>query len=116
MGVRARSNSPGLWPSTTRFLPSRKAIGCDRRHRFPSPPLSNVLHHMLYAPGESVLITGCYEAIHMEHRPPHQVWLLFNEEFPRCRHCGAGVIFKLVRRATEPICDLAGTDEDFAAG
>ena len=70
---------------------------------------------MFYSPGESVLITGAYDAMHADHRPPHQVWLFAHEQFPRCKECGKGVIFKLVRRATAPTCDHASTDEDFAA-
>ena len=70
---------------------------------------------MLYMPGDSVFITGAYEALHSGHRPPHQIWLLANEKFPKCKECGSGVIFKFVRRATEPTCDHASTDQDFAA-
>jgi hypothetical protein len=71
---------------------------------------------MLYAPGEHVCITGVYEVMHQGHRPPHQVWLWADEKFPRCLHCKGGVIFKFVRRAKEPICNHASTDEDFAGG
>lgn len=71
---------------------------------------------MLYSPGELVCITGAYEVLHMGHRPPHQVWLFANEKFPRCRECRGNVIFKFLRRGTEPTCDHASTDEDFAGG
>ena len=90
---------------------------CDGHHRRVSfchamlPPRA-----MFYSPGESVLITGAYEAMHVGHRSPHQVWVIAHEQFPRCKQCGSGVIFKLVRRATAPTCGHASTDEDFAGG
>lgn len=67
---------------------------------------------MLYTPGEHVCITGAYEVLHSRHRAPHDVWLFANEKFPPCRKCE--VIFKFVRRASEPTCDHASTDQDFA--
>jgi hypothetical protein len=71
---------------------------------------------MLNTPGERVFITGAYEVMHLGHRPPHKVWLFANEEFPRCRQCRGNVIFKFVRRATEPTCDHISADEDFSCG
>lgn len=72
--------------------------------------------NMLNSPGEHVCITGAYEVLHQTHRLPHDVWLWADEKFPRCRQCGSAVIFKFVRRATEPTCDHAKADEDFADG
>ena len=69
---------------------------------------------MLYIPGEYICITGAYDVLHSGHRAPHQVWLLANEKFPRCRQCGSGVLFKFVGRASEPTCDHVSTDQDFA--
>lgn len=71
---------------------------------------------MLYSPGEDVLITGAYNAMHTGHRAPHEVWLCAHEKFPRCRQCKDAVIFKFVRRATQPTCDHASKDADFAGG
>lgn len=71
---------------------------------------------MLCVPGENVRIAGIYEVLHFGHRPPHQVFLWQNEFFPRCRHCGSNVIFKLVRAAIHPVCDHIRADQDFAGG
>ena len=68
---------------------------------------------MLNIPGHYVCITGAYEVMHLSHRPAHQVWLWVNEKFPRCRQCGGNVLFKFVRRASEPTCDHASADQDF---
>lgn len=71
---------------------------------------------MLCVPGENVRISGVYDVLHFGHRPPHQVFLWQAEIFPRCRHCGANVIFKLIRGAIHPVCDHISADEDFAGG
>lgn len=68
---------------------------------------------MLCVPGETVRISGVYDVLHFGHRPPHQVFLWQDEIFPRCRQCGANVIFKLLRGTIRPECDHISTDEDF---
>lgn len=71
---------------------------------------------MLCVPGENVRITGVYDVLHFGHRPPHQIHLFQHEVFPKCRHCGSNVIFKLVRGTIQPECDHISTDEDFVGG
>jgi hypothetical protein len=69
---------------------------------------------MIYIPGEHVCITGAYEVMHLGHRPPHEAWLWADEKFPRCRRCNGNVIFRFVRRASEPTCDHISADQDFS--
>lgn len=69
---------------------------------------------MIYIPGDEVFITGVYEVMHMGHRPPHQAWLFAGEKFPYCQQCGSNVLFKFIRRASEPTCSHINADQDFA--
>ena len=68
---------------------------------------------LINIPGDHVCITGAYEVLHRGHRLPHEVWLRADEKFPRCQQCGSNVLFKFVRRASEPTCDHISADQDF---
>lgn len=46
-----------------------------------------------YKPGETVPTSGIYRAVHLDHRPPHEVIAIQGEEFPSCRVCRAEVRF-----------------------
>jgi hypothetical protein len=47
--------------------------------------------------GEKIAQSGIYRVIHLNHRLPHEVTLLKDEEFPRCAQCQDAVQFQLVR-------------------
>ncbi len=51
----------------------------------------------VYGPGEMVPISGVYTAVHLEHRPPHEVVAIRGEEFPECRVCKTEVRFQVTR-------------------
>jgi hypothetical protein len=63
-----------------------------------------------YRPGQDVPNPGIYQVTHSGHRDGHEV-LIVDGRFPRCRICGDGVTFALVRLAT-PI----DGDSDFRTG
>ena len=46
-----------------------------------------------YKPGETVPTSGIYSAVHLDHRPPHEVVAIQGEEFPTCRVCKTEVRF-----------------------
>ena len=52
-----------------------------------------------YSPGEIAPISGVYLVRHYQHRLPHEVTILKDEPFPRCRHCDTHVTFELLRDA-----------------
>ena len=52
-----------------------------------------------YSPGETAPTSGVYLVRHYQHRLPHEVTILKDEPFPRCRRCGAQVTFELLREA-----------------
>jgi CheY-like chemotaxis protein len=58
--------------------------------------MATVFPETRYRPGELVTETGVYRVIHGRHRPPHESTLCEGETFPRCRKCGADVLFELV--------------------
>lgn len=60
-------------------------------------------------PGEQAKFTGVYRAVHLGHRPDHDIIVLAGELFPPCRTCGAKVGFELVTRI-----EHATHDWDFA--
>jgi len=53
---------------------------------------------------------GCYDGAVTLATPARP---LFAKHVPRCRQCGRNVLFKLVRRASEPTCDHITADQDF---
>lgn len=50
-----------------------------------------------YKPGDVVPASGIYRVEHESHRLMHEVTLLAENVFPRCRECNAAVRFELVR-------------------
>jgi hypothetical protein len=52
-----------------------------------------------YRTGRSIPHSGIYRVIHQQHRLPHEVTLLKDEEFPRCGKCDRAVTFELVLAA-----------------
>ncbi len=63
-----------------------------------------------HKPGEVVPASGIYTAVHLDHRPPHDVIAIQGEEFPTCRFCKANVRFQaaqLLPHMTHDF-DLAG--------
>jgi hypothetical protein len=61
-------------------------------------------------PGEAVPTSGIYTAVHLDHRPPHEVIAIQGEEFPACRLCKTNVRFhagRLLPHMTHDF-DLAG--------
>jgi hypothetical protein len=48
-----------------------------------------------YKPGETVPTSGIYSAVHLDHRPPHEVVAIQGEEFPACRLCKTEVRFHI---------------------
>ena len=53
----------------------------------------------IYRTGETISHSGIYQVIHQQHRLPHEVTLLKDEEFPRCAKCDLAVTFKLLLAA-----------------
>jgi len=47
--------------------------------------------------GQRVPASGIYQVRHAEHRLPHEVTLLRDQQFPPCARCGTAVHFKVVR-------------------
>lgn len=50
--------------------------------------------------GQKIPHSGVYRVIHQSHRVPHEVTLLYGQDFPRCAKCQDTVIFELVRPVT----------------
>lgn len=61
-----------------------------------------------FKPGQKVPNSGIYDVIHDRHRTSHQVTCVFDEPFPPCRKCGAGVRYRLAVKAIH-----VKHDEDF---
>jgi len=53
--------------------------------------------HRPYKPGEIVPTSGIYTAVHIDHRPPHDVIAVCGEDFPTCRFCKTAVRFHAAR-------------------
>jgi len=47
--------------------------------------------------GQRVPASGIYEVRHAQHRLPHEVTLLRDQQFSPCALCGTAVHFKVVR-------------------
>jgi hypothetical protein len=52
-----------------------------------------------YKAGDAIPTTGIYSVSHGEHRGPHQVVLLLNDNFPPCEICSTDVRYRLVQAA-----------------
>lgn len=52
---------------------------------------------MEFIPGNTVPLSGVYRVEHRSHRLMHEATLLANSRFPRCKRCGDGVRFSMVR-------------------
>ena len=50
----------------------------------------------VFQTGEKIPMNGIYRVIHHQHRLPHEVTLLRDEEFPKCAKCQDAVKFELV--------------------
>jgi hypothetical protein len=61
--------------------------------------MSSSAEQRKYKPGEIVDRPGIYRVIHQQHRLPHEVTLLLNDVFPRCRTCGQAVRFECLLSA-----------------
>jgi len=67
-----------------------------------------------YRPGELAPVSGKYEAIHVEHRPSHQVLIIRGEQLPGCRTCKGGVRFTVIEVITHVTNDMDFAGVDFA--
>jgi hypothetical protein len=56
-----------------------------------------------FKPGEIVPLSGVYCVEHHSHRLMHNATLVSNIRFPRCKQCGNGVRFTLVRRMKDTL-------------
>ena len=64
-----------------------------------------------HRPGEKVPRSGIYLVSHAQHRGAHESVVLEGSDFPRCRHCGEQVRYRLLRSAAP----IEG-DRDFGEG
>jgi hypothetical protein len=53
----------------------------------------------MYCTGQYVPESGIYRVVHAEHRLPHEVTLLKDQQFPRCCKCAEQVKFQPVALA-----------------
>jgi hypothetical protein len=58
-----------------------------------------------FKPGENVLATGIYTAMHYRHRLPHEVFAVQGDQFPACKRCGNRIRFKLMQTAMHVTAD-----------
>lgn len=72
----------------------------DLRHRFGLTHGSGS-GKSTFQTGQIIPESGIYKVIHLQHRLPHEVTLLRDQEFPKCSKCGNEVKFELVRPARE---------------
>lgn len=63
-----------------------------------------------YRPGDTVVQSGIYRAVHVAHRLPHLTTVLAGQRFPTCRKCGNEARFELYMGAEE-----CSRDRDLAA-
>jgi hypothetical protein len=57
----------------------------------------------IYRTDETIPNSGIYRVLHLEHRLPHEVTLLRDEQFPRCAKCRLAVRFELLQAAEEEL-------------
>jgi hypothetical protein len=53
----------------------------------------------IFHTGDMVPESGIYLVLHPEHRLPHEVTLLRDQQFPTCAKCANAVVFQLVQAA-----------------
>lgn len=62
-------------------------------------PARDMSKERIYRTGELIPASGIYRVVHLEHRLPHEVTLLKDEQFPRCAKCASAVTFELLQAA-----------------
>jgi hypothetical protein len=67
------------------------------------------MHTGPFRPGDRVPITGVYTVTHYQHRLPHDVFAIADDQFPDCRRCGKRVFFALSQSTVR-----IDADQDFA--
>lgn len=60
------------------------------------PENRNAVRNIRYRTGLAIPISGIYLVRHKEHRLPHEVTLLKDEQFPPCAQCDKAVQFELL--------------------
>jgi len=75
--------------------PLRRSHSSRRLSPAKPPPPAAALQQPFQA-GESVPVSGVYRVIHAGHRPRHEVSMVVEETFPKCRTCGDAVRYELV--------------------
>lgn len=61
------------------------------------------MEQLSFKPGELVPVSGLYCIEHHSHRLMHSATLVINTRFPRCKQCGNGVRFTLLRRIKDAL-------------
>ena len=68
----------------------------SRLHLVKSEP---EMRDRIFHTGDIVPDSGIYLVVHPEHRLPHEVTLLRDQQFPTCAKCNTAVVFRLVQAA-----------------
>src|SRR5438067_12833949 len=68
----------------------------SRLHLVKSEP---EMRDRIFHTGDTVPDSGTYLVVHPEHRLPHEVTLLRDQQFPTCAKCANAVVFQLVQAA-----------------
>ena len=68
----------------------------SRLHLVKSEP---EMRERIFHTGDIVPDSGIYLVVHPEHRLPHEVTLLRDQQFPTCAKCNTAVVFRLVQAA-----------------
>ncbi|HET7749785.1 MAG TPA: hypothetical protein VFK81_10420 [Terriglobales bacterium] len=63
------------------------------------PGAAEVRRDQMYRTDEIIPHSGIYRVLHRQHRLPHEVTLLRDQQFPRCAKCATAVSFELVQAA-----------------